>query len=119
MPQRMKERRRERDVRDIESEIERERNRERERVKGRRQRGREDSLGNLPNQEIKRKERLITKIMTRNYEEKLSAEIITRNYHRKLSGENITRRDVISQYVICRGKFGNYRDTSVSKNVTL
>ena len=30
--------------------------------------------------EIKRKGRLITKIMTRNYEEKLSAEIMTRNY---------------------------------------
>jgi hypothetical protein len=42
------------------------------------------SSGNLPNREIKRKERLITKIMTRNYEEKLSAEIITGNYQEKL-----------------------------------
>ena len=41
------------------------------------------SSGNLPNREIKRKERLIIKIMTRNFEEKLSAEIITGNYQQK------------------------------------
>ena len=46
--------------------------------------GREDFSGNLPNQEIKRKERLITKTMTRNYEEKLSAEIITGNFQENL-----------------------------------
>ena len=47
-------------------------------------RSRRKSSGNLPSGEIKRKERLITKIMSRN-EQKLSAEIITGNYHRKLS----------------------------------
>ena len=41
-------------------------------------------------EKLKRKERLITKIMTRNFEEKLSTEIISRNYYRKLSGEIIT-----------------------------
>ena len=35
---------------------------------------------NLQTGEIKRKERLITKIMTRNYQQKLSAEIMRRNY---------------------------------------
>ena len=38
------------------------------------------SSGNLPTGEIKRKERLITKIMTRNYQHRLSGEIIRRNY---------------------------------------
>ena len=38
------------------------------------------SLGNLPTGEIKRTERLITKIMTHNYQQKLSGEIIRRNY---------------------------------------
>ena len=36
------------------------------------------SSGNLPNGEIKRKERLITKIMKYNYQEKLSASIFCR-----------------------------------------
>ena len=34
--------------------------------------------GNLPAGEIKRKERLITKNMTRNYQQKLSGEIMRR-----------------------------------------
>ena len=38
------------------------------------------SQGYLPTGEIKRKERLITKIMTRNYQQKLSTEIMRRNY---------------------------------------
>ena len=42
------------------------------------------SSGNLPTGEIKRKEMLITKIMTRNYQEKLSGEIMSRNYYTKL-----------------------------------
>jgi hypothetical protein len=46
--------------------------------------GRVQSSGNLPNGKIKRKEQLITQIMTRNYEEILSAEIITGNYQEKL-----------------------------------
>ena len=57
----------------------------RERVKGRGiehsvqcVRPRRKSSGKLPNGEIKRKERLITKIMTRNYEEKSSASILYR-----------------------------------------
>ena len=37
-------------------------------------------MWNLPNREIKRKERLITKIMCDNFVEKLSGEIISRNY---------------------------------------
>ena len=77
-----------------EKEIERVKVKERgkERVKGRRQKGREDftpkervqSSGNLPTGEIKRKERLITKNMMRNYEQKLSGEIMSRNYNTKL-----------------------------------
>ena len=43
-------------------------------------RSRRKISGNLPSGEIKRKGRLITKILTRNYEEKLSAEIMMRNY---------------------------------------
>ena len=43
--------------------------------------------------------------MTLNYEEKLSVEIITGNYEEKLSAS-----------ILRRGKFGNYRDTAVSKN---
>ena len=39
----------------------------------------------FPNREIKRKERLITKIMCDNYEQKLLQEIMRINYHRKLS----------------------------------
>ena len=46
---------------------------------------RRKSSENLPSRDIKRKERLIIKIMSDNYEQKLSAEIITGNYHRKLS----------------------------------
>ena len=42
------------------------------------------SSGNLPTAEIKRKERLITKILMRNYQQKLSGEIMSRNYHTKL-----------------------------------
>ena len=72
-------------------------------------RSRRKSSGNLPNREIKRKGRLITKIMTRNCEEKLSAEIITEiirgNYDAKLRPS-----------ILCRVKCGNYRDTGVSKN---
>ena len=51
------------------------------------------SSGNLPSGEIKRKERLITKIMTCNYEGKLWVEIITGNYQWKLSAS-----------ILCRGK---------------
>ena len=59
------------------------------------------SSGNLLSGEIKRKERLITKILTRNYEEKSSEEIITQNYQ--------------LVYYIAQ-KCVNYRDTAVSKN---
>ena len=48
-------------------------------------RSRRKSSGNIPIGERKRKERLITKIMSDNYEQKLSSEIITGNYHKKLS----------------------------------
>ena len=69
----------------------REREKERERVGGERKGQRErvkgrcifNSLENLPNGEIKRKQRLITRnycIMTQNYHEKLLKEIIKRNY---------------------------------------
>jgi hypothetical protein len=44
---------------------------------------------------------LMTKIMTRNYEEKLSGKIMTQNY-------DLVYYDA--------GKCGNYRDTGVSKN---
>jgi hypothetical protein len=54
-----------------------------------------NSSGNLPTGEIKRKEKLITKIITRNYEEKY---------------------DLV--YYVAE-KCGNYRDTGVSKNITL
>jgi hypothetical protein len=43
-------------------------------------RSRRKSSGFLPSGEIKRKERLITKIMSDNYEQKLLQEIITGNY---------------------------------------
>ena len=52
---------------------------------------RRKSSGNLPSREIKRKERLITKIMTCKYEKKISGEIMSRNYYRKLSGEIMTQ----------------------------
>ena len=52
------------------------------------------SSGNLPNGEIKRKERLITKINMRNYEEKLSASILCR-YYTKLSASIV---------LLCRAK---------------
>ena len=58
------------------------------------------SLGILPTGEIKCKERLITKNMTRNYNAQLSAEIMRRNY------------DPV--YYVAE-KCGNYRDTGVSK----
>ena len=45
------------------------------------------SSWNLPNREIKRKERLITKIMCNNYEQKLLQAIMSRNYYRQLWGE--------------------------------
>ena len=63
-------------------------------------RSRRKSSGKLPNGEIKRKERLITKIMSDNYEQKLLQEIMTGNYQ--------------LVYIITR-KCGNYRDTVVSK----
>ena len=63
-------------------------------------RSRRKYSANLPSGEIKRKERLITKIMTRNYEGKLSVEIITGNYQ-------------LVHYVA--EKCENYRDTGVSK----
>ena len=44
--------------------------------------------------------------MRRNYQQKLIQEIIRRNYHTKLSAS-----------ILCRGKYGNYRDTGVSKNI--
>ena len=62
------------------------------------------SSGNLPNGEIKHKERLITKIMTHNYEENLSAEIITQNYE-------------LVYYVA--QKCVSYRDTGVSKKINI
>ena len=65
-------------------------------------RSRRKCSGNLPSGEIKRKERLITNIMTRNYQQKLSEEIMRRNYQ-------------LVYYVV--EKCGNYRDTGVSKNV--
>ena len=53
------------------------------------------------------KEKLSQEIMRGNYEEKLSQEIMRRNYHRKLSA---SIKNSISK------KYGNYRDTAVSKN---
>ena len=67
---------------------------------------RRKSSGNLLSGEIKRKERLITKIMSDNYEQKLSAEFFTGNHHRKLSA---------SIYHHAK-KSKDYRDTGVSKN---
>ena len=88
---------RERGERDIERESERERHREREWKEEDREeekisplKDRVKSSGNLPTGEIKRKERLITKIIRRNYQEKLSAEIITGNYQEKLWREIIS-----------------------------
>ena len=70
-------------------------------------RSRRKSSGNLPNGEIKRKERLITKIMSRNYQQKYDTKLSeTCNYEEKLS-----RKLYQSQ-----GKCGNYRDTGVPKN---
>ena len=66
-----------------------------------RMRSRRKSSENLPSGEIKREERLITKILTLNYEEKLSAEIMTRNYQLVY---NIALKCV------------NCSDTGVSKN---
>jgi hypothetical protein len=53
-------------------------------------RSRTKSSRNLPSGEIKRKERLITEIMTRNYEEKLLVEIITGSCQWKLLQEIIS-----------------------------
>ena len=75
-------------------------------------RSRRKSSGNLPSGEIKRKERLITKIMTHNYEGKLWLEKI---YYRKLLVEIITGNYQLVYYVA--EKCGNYRDTGVSKKV--
>jgi hypothetical protein len=77
-------------------------------------RSRRKSLGNLPSGEIKRKERLITKIMTHNYEGKLWLEKI---YYRKLLVEIITGNYQLVYYVA--EKCVNYRDTDVSKNMQM
>ena len=44
--------------------------------------------------------------MRRNHQQKLLQEIIMRNYNTKLSAS-----------ILCRGKYGNYRDTGVSKKL--
>ena len=59
---------------------------------------------NLPSGEIKRKERLITNIMTRNYQQKLTEEIMRRNYQLVYYGVE---------------KCGNYRDTYPKKVVSI
>ena len=59
-------------------------------------------------------------IITGNYEEKLSQEIMRRNYHRKLWVEIVTgkyeEKLSASTYISSHEKWGNYRDTDVSKN---